>query len=94
MGELHNQQDVILEENCLKLIKIFLLILSINQVNNGIIDSIVIKPGGRCLVRTGLFIAFRHMDMKLEVRGRSGLGLKKGITVLNSPATIDADYAW
>lgn len=69
----------------------FFVDTSINQVNNGIIDSIVIKPGGRCLVPTGLFIALPD-GYEAQVRPRSGLALKKGITVLNTPGTIDADY--
>jgi dUTP pyrophosphatase len=52
---------------------------------------IVISPLGRVLVQTGLFIEMEH-GMECQVRSRSGLALKRGITVLNSPGTIDADY--
>ena len=52
---------------------------------------IVLKPLERCLVPTGLYIALPH-GTEAQIRPRSGLALKKGITVLNSPGTIDADY--
>lgn len=56
------------------------------------IDSpIVLGPMERCLVPTGLFMAL-PAGYEAQVRPRSGLALKKGITVLNSPGTIDADY--
>ena len=45
----------------------------------------------RCLVPTGLYIALPE-GFEAQIRPRSGLALKKGITVLNSPGTIDADY--
>jgi dUTP pyrophosphatase len=54
-------------------------------------ESIVLKPLERCLVPTGLFIALPK-GYEAQVRPRSGLALKKGITVLNAPGTIDADY--
>ena len=52
---------------------------------------IVLKPMERRLVPTGLYIALPE-GYEAQVRPRSGLALKKGITVLNSPGTIDADY--
>lgn len=52
---------------------------------------IVLKPLSRCLVPTGLYIALPE-GYEAQVRPRSGLALKRGITVLNSPGTIDADY--
>lgn len=52
---------------------------------------IVIKPLERALVKTGLFIEL-PIGIEAQVRPRSGLAFKKGITVLNSPGTIDADY--
>ena len=52
---------------------------------------IVLKPLSRCLVPTGLYLALAE-GYEAQVRPRSGLALKKGITVLNSPGTIDADY--
>ena len=54
-------------------------------------DPIVLKPLQRVLVKTGLFISL-HPGYEAQVRPRSGLALKKGISVLNSPGTIDADY--
>ena len=53
--------------------------------------SIVLKPLERVLVKTGLFLEIPE-GYEAQVRPRSGLALKKGITVLNSPGTIDADY--
>lgn len=52
---------------------------------------IVLKPMQRCIVPTGLYIAL-PAGFEAQVRPRSGLAIKKGITVLNSPGTIDADY--
>ncbi len=52
---------------------------------------LVIPPGGRALVPTGLAIALPH-GYELQVRPRSGLALKNGITLPNSPGTIDEDY--
>lgn len=51
----------------------------------------VMAPMQRCLVPTGLYIALPQ-GFEAQIRPRSGLALKKGITVLNSPGTIDADY--
>ena len=56
------------------------------------IDSpIVLKPLQRCLVPTGIFMALPE-GFEAQVRPRIGLAIKKGISVLNSPGTIDADY--
>lgn len=52
---------------------------------------IVLKPLERCLVPTGLFIEL-PVGYEAQIRPRSGLAIKKGITVLNTPGTIDADY--
>jgi dUTP pyrophosphatase len=52
---------------------------------------IVLEPLQRALVPTGLFIAL-PAGVEAQVRPRSGLAIKHGITVLNSPGTIDADY--
>ena len=54
-------------------------------------QSIVIKPFQRLVVKTGLYISLKP-GYEAQIRPRSGLALKKGITVLNSPGTIDADY--
>ena len=53
--------------------------------------KIVIKPLQRLIVKTGLFISLKK-GYEAQIRSRSGLALKKGISVLNSPGTIDADY--
>lgn len=54
-------------------------------------EPITLKPLGRTMVRTGLFIEL-PIGAEAQVRPRSGLAVKKGITVLNAPGTIDADY--
>ena len=54
-------------------------------------SSIILSPGERALVPTGLYLEIPE-KYEAQVRSRSGLALKKGITVLNSPGTIDADY--
>lgn len=54
-------------------------------------SPITLQPLQRCLVPTGLYIAL-PAGTEAQIRPRSGLALKKGITVLNSPGTIDADY--
>ncbi len=53
--------------------------------------AFAIDPGGRALVPTGLFVEIPK-GYEIQVRPRSGLALKHGITVLNTPGTIDADY--
>tara|TARA_B100000768_G_scaffold173693_1_gene183205 strand:- start:668 stop:1099 length:432 start_codon:yes stop_codon:yes gene_type:complete len=53
--------------------------------------SILLKPLERAIIKTGLFIAL-PIGFEAQVRPRSGLAAKKGITVLNSPGTVDADY--
>ncbi len=53
--------------------------------------DIILKPLQRTLVRTGLFIALPQ-GYEAQIRPRSGLAFKHGITVLNSPGTVDADY--
>ena len=53
--------------------------------------SITLKPLERTIIKTGLFIALPP-GFEAQVRPRSGLAVKKGITVLNSPGTVDADY--
>lgn len=52
---------------------------------------IILKPLARAIVKTGLYIEL-PTGYEAQVRPRSGLAAKKGITVLNSPGTIDADY--
>ena len=53
--------------------------------------SILLKPLERAIIKTGLFIAL-PIGFEAQVRPRSGLAAKYGITVLNSPVTVDADY--
>lgn len=54
-------------------------------------EPIVLKPLQRAIVKTGLFMAL-PAGYEAQVRPRSGLAAKRGITVLNAPGTIDADY--
>lgn len=54
-------------------------------------EPVVLAPGGRALIPSGLAIALPP-GYEAQVRPRSGLALKHGITVLNSPGTIDSDY--
>jgi dUTP pyrophosphatase len=54
-------------------------------------NSIVLKPLERALIGTGLFIEL-PIGFEAQIRPRSGLAIKHGITVLNTPGTIDADY--
>lgn len=54
-------------------------------------ESIVIPPLGRAMVKTGLYLEMEN-GIECQVRPRSGFALKKGITVLNTPGTVDADY--
>lgn len=55
------------------------------------IEALVLEPGKRALVRTGLAVEI-PVGFEGQVRPRSGLALKNGITVLNAPGTIDAGY--
>jgi dUTP pyrophosphatase len=54
-------------------------------------DPITIAPGGRAMVPTGLAIALPE-GFEAQIRPRSGLAARSGVTVLNTPGTIDADY--
>ena len=54
-------------------------------------EPITLKPLERAIIKTGLYIAL-PAGFEAQVRPRSGLAAKKGITVLNSPGTVDADY--
>lgn len=54
-------------------------------------EDVILKPLERVLVHTGIFISLPPKH-EAQIRPRSGLALKKGITVLNSPGTIDSDY--
>lgn len=61
------------------------------DVRANINKPIVLGPMERALIKTGLFVEIPR-GYEIQVRPRSGLALKNGITVLNSPGTIDADY--
>ena len=65
-----------------------------NYLFNAIIytkTTIIVNPGGRALIPTGLYMAIPE-GYELQIRPRSGLALKHGITVLNTPGTIDSVY--
>jgi len=61
------------------------------DVEAGISECLEIKPGERVLVPTGFRVALPK-GYELQVRPRSGLAMKYGVTIINSPGTIDADY--
>ena len=61
------------------------------DIRANITDAIVLSPLERQLIPTGLFVAI-PMGYEIQIRPRSGLAFKHGITVLNTPGTIDADY--
>lgn len=61
------------------------------DIRANITEEIILKPFERALIPTGLFIELPE-GFEAQIRPRSGLALKHGITVLNSPGTIDADY--
>lgn len=65
--------------------------IDVNGEIHHLIESITINPGGRALIPTGLRVAIPE-GYEIQVRPRSGLALKNGITLLNTPGTIDADY--
>ena len=61
------------------------------DIRANITDSITLKPLERAIIKTGLFIALPE-GYEAQIRPRSGLAAKFGISVLNAPGTIDADY--
>lgn len=61
------------------------------DIRADIAESVVLKPLQRAMIPTGLFVELPE-GYELQVRPRSGLAAKHGITVLNSPGTVDADY--
>ena len=61
------------------------------DIRANISESIILNPLERAIIKTGLFMSLPK-GLEAQVRPRSGLAAKKGITVLNSPGTIDADY--
>ena len=54
-------------------------------------EEIILKPGERKLIPTGLSVAIPE-NLEIQIRPRSGLAYKKGISVINTPGTIDSDY--
>ncbi|MDA9627478.1 dUTP diphosphatase [Flavobacteriaceae bacterium] len=61
------------------------------DIRANISEPIILNPLERAIIKTGLFMSLPR-GLEAQVRPRSGLAAKKGITVLNSPGTIDADY--
>ncbi len=61
------------------------------DIRANITEAVVLSPLERQLIPTGLFVAI-PMGYEIQIRPRSGLAFKYGITVLNTPGTIDADY--
>lgn len=61
------------------------------DIRANIDEEIILKPLERKLIKTGLFIELPH-GYEAQIRPRSGLAYKKGIGIVNSPGTIDADY--
>ena len=61
------------------------------DIRANISEPVTLEPLARTIVKTGLFIEL-PVGYEAQIRPRSGLAAKKGITVLNSPGTIDADY--
>ncbi len=61
------------------------------DIRANLIEPITLKPLERTIIKTGLFIEL-PIGFEAQVRPRSGLAAKKGISVLNAPGTIDADY--
>ena len=62
-----------------------------NFVGNARKEGVTIEPGGRALIPTGLMLEI-PVGYEFQVRPRSGLALKSGVTLANSPGTIDSDY--
>lgn len=69
----------------------FLFNTEIVRNEDNTVKGLLIQPGGRALIPTGIQMAL-PAGYEAQVRPRSGLALKYGITVLNTPGTIDADY--
>ena len=61
------------------------------DIRASLIDEVIIKPMERILIPTGLFLEI-PLGLEAQIRPRSGLAIKQGITCLNTPGTIDADY--
>ena len=61
------------------------------DIRASIVEPMVLQPSERVLVPTGLFVEI-PLGYEIQIRPRSGLAIKQGITCLNTPGTIDADY--
>jgi len=61
------------------------------DLRSNITEAVILKPLARAIIKTGLFIEL-PVGFEAQVRPRSGLAAKHGLTVLNSPGTVDADY--
>lgn len=61
------------------------------DIRANITEAVILKPLERTLIKTGLFIELSE-GYECQIRPRSGLAFKHGVTVLNTPGTIDADY--
>ncbi|WP_442604465.1 dUTP diphosphatase [Paenibacillus sp. KN14-4R] len=61
------------------------------DLHAAVVEPMVLKPGERALVPTGFALSM-PIELEAQIRPRSGLAYKHGITTLNSPGTIDADY--
>ena len=69
----------------------FLFKSAVIKKNDSTIDYLAIAPGGRALIPTEIYTAIPN-GYEIQIRSRSGLALKNGVFVLNSPGTIDANY--
>lgn len=65
--------------------------VKVDRIFNGTNFEIALLPKGRCIIPTDLFVAIPE-GYEIQIRPRSGLAIKNGITCLNTPGTIDADY--
>lgn len=61
------------------------------DIRASLVEPMVLEPSARALVPTGLFVEI-PLGYEIQIRPRSGLAIKQGITCLNTPGTIDADY--
>jgi dUTP pyrophosphatase len=55
-------------------------------------DYTILEPGEKIVITTGVFLEDMDRHLELQVRSRSGLAIKQGLVVINSPGTIDSDY--
>lgn len=69
----------------------FLFNTEIIRNENNTVKGLLIQPGGRALIPTGIQMAL-PVGYEAQIRPRSGLALKNGISIVNSPGTIDSDY--